>query len=324
MKEEKFTEIYPDYDIKSLPSCVRDDLDNVLVTGKRKKTIITSDGKKYSLDNKLNHLSGSEWVYFTNSVINTRYSTAGKDNYGYSHRKVHPTPKPPPLMKDIIEFFTKENDIVLDYFMGVGGTLIAASLSNRKAVGIDLNKNYIDAYKKANNSLGIEEQVVYHGNSLDILKSKEFILKYNQKISFILIDPPYGNMMSKEKTGSTMRKKGKEATPFTENEHDLGNMSDKDFLKTLKKSVKISTKYLKNEKYIAIFIKDMQPNKKVTNLLHADIIREINSIPNVYYKGLKIWADQNAKLFPYGYPYSFVTTQIHQYILFFQKIDELK
>ena len=37
----------------------------------------------------------------------------------------------------IINFFTKENEYVLDYFMGVGGTLLGASLSNRNALGID-------------------------------------------------------------------------------------------------------------------------------------------------------------------------------------------
>ena len=44
-------------------------------------------------------------------------------------------------------------------------------------------------------------------------------------------------------------------------------------------------------------------------------IDELNKIPDLYYKGLKIWADQTAKLYPYGYPFSYVSTQIHQYIL---------
>ena len=44
-----------------------------------------------------------------------------------------------------------------------------------------------------------------------------------------------------------------------------------------------------------------------------------NEIENIQYKGLKIWADQTSKLFPYGYPFSFVANQIHQYILIFRK-----
>ena len=71
----KFTEVYPDYDISSLPNWIREDIDNIYVEGKRKKTLVNKNGKKYNLDNKLNHLSGAEWVFFTNSVINTNYST---------------------------------------------------------------------------------------------------------------------------------------------------------------------------------------------------------------------------------------------------------
>ncbi len=83
-------------------------------------------------------------------------------------------------------------------------------------------------------------------------------------------------------------------------------------------------KYLKNDHYVAVFIKDMQPNGKELNLLHYDIINELNKIPDLYYKGLKIWADQTAKLYPYGYPFSYVSTQIHQYILFFRKENNKK
>lgn len=56
-----------------------------------------------------------------------------------------------------------------------------------------------------------------------------------------------------------------------------------------------------------------------TNLLHAEVIDRINEIPNVYYKGMKIWSDESTKLYPYGYPFCFVANQIHQYILVFRK-----
>ena len=70
---------------------------------------------------------------------------------------------------------------------------------------------------------------------------------------------------------------------------------------------------------IVVFIKDLQPSKKETNLLHAEVIDRINEIPNVYYKGMKIWSDESTKLYPYGYPFCFVANQIHQYILVFRK-----
>ena len=106
-----------------------------------------------TLDNKLNDLPGNEWSFFLRSVINTRYTTSGEEGYAHNIRKIHPSPKPPQLMRDIIKFFTKENEHILDYFMGVGGTLLGASMLKRNALGIDLSSKYISAYKKANKEL---------------------------------------------------------------------------------------------------------------------------------------------------------------------------
>ena len=137
--------------------------------------IITKNGQRFHLDNKLNDLAGNEWSFFLRSVINTRYPTKGEESYAHHIRKIHPSPKPPQLMKDIIKFFTKENECILDYFMGVGGTLIGASLSNRNALGIDLSSKYINAYKKASRELGLKFQTTIKGDCITVLKEKKFI-----------------------------------------------------------------------------------------------------------------------------------------------------
>ena len=62
--------------IKKLPSWVKKDIKNAVLIGTSKKVIQTSDGKKYHLDNTLNDLSGGEWTFFLNSVINTKYLTS--------------------------------------------------------------------------------------------------------------------------------------------------------------------------------------------------------------------------------------------------------
>jgi hypothetical protein len=91
------------------------------------------------------------------------------------------------------------------------------------------------------------------------------------------------------------------------------------FLKVFNESIINSMKHLKNRGHIVIFIKDLQPKDKELNLLHADIIRDLNKIDNLKYLGTKIWADQSVNLYPYGYPFSYVSNQIHQYIMIFRK-----
>ncbi len=317
-------EVLNNLEIKKLPVWVRKDIDNSIIIGESKNIIQTSDGKKYHLKNSLNDLSGGEWTFFLNSVINTRYTTNGEDSFAHHIRKIHPSPKPPQLMEEIIRFFTKENELVLDYFMGVGGTLLGASLSNRRAIGIDLEKKYVDVYKKANKELSLKEQITIVGDSIEILENPVIIKNHiaDENFSLILIDPPYGDMMARPKTGEAL-KNGKDtsATPFTKLSNDLGNMDWNKFRLIFKKSIVNSTKLLKNKGHIVVFIKDMQPKNNELNLLHADLIKDISSIKNISYLGTKIWADQGVNLYPYGYPYAYVSNQIHQYILIFKKMQ---
>lgn len=311
--------------IQRLPRWVRDEIESSKVVGKSGQVIQVPDGRKYHIGNPLNDLSGGEWTYFLTSVINTRYPTSGPESYAHEIRKAHPSPKPPQLMRQIIEFFTHENEWVLDYFAGVGGTLLGSSLSNRRAVGIDLNENYLDLYREASKSLGLKAQQTIQGDSLQLLKSGKQILKKTsgEPFSLILIDPPYGDMMNRAKTGEAAKKgKSTEPTPFTSLENDLGNLDLESFYVQFRTSVVDSLKLLKLKGHVVVFIKDLQPNKDSNNLLHARLIEDISSISGVQYLGTKIWADQGVNLYPYGYPYAYVPNQIHQYILVFKKVSE--
>ncbi len=309
--------------IEKLPTWVSEVIDESRIVGSSRQVVQTPDGKKYHLGNSLNDLSGGEWTFFLNSVLSTRFPTSGPESFAHHIRKVHPSPKPPQLMKSIIEFFTKKNDYVLDYFMGVGGTLLGASLSERHAVGIDLSKKYVEAYKEASRELGLPEQSVIVGNSLDILRNPRQYpeLLSEDKFSLIAIDPPYGDMMNREKTGEAIKKNlDSSPTPFTDLDSDLGNLSLDSFFPKFKESVELSTRYLRNGGHIVVFIKDLQPNANSTNLLHARIIEDLANIQGIQYLGMRIWADLGVNLYPYGYPYSFVSNQIHQYIMFFKKV----
>ena len=57
-------------------------------------------------------------------------------------KNFHPTVKPISLMSYLVTMGSRENDLVLDPFVGSGTTCIAAKLLNRKYIGMELNDEY--------------------------------------------------------------------------------------------------------------------------------------------------------------------------------------
>lgn len=56
----------------------------------------------------------------------------------------HPTEKPVKLLRMLIESSTVLDDVVLDPFVGVGSTLVAALLEGRRAIGIEIEPEYCE------------------------------------------------------------------------------------------------------------------------------------------------------------------------------------
>jgi len=61
--------------------------------------------------------------------------------------KSHPTQKPIALMEYLINTYTNENELILDFTCGSGSTLIATKNLKRKCIGIELEEKYCEIAK---------------------------------------------------------------------------------------------------------------------------------------------------------------------------------
>jgi len=106
----------------------------------------------YDKRNRVNNLTGKEWLKMSKSVWISKRNVIDKDAFE------HPAPFLIEDIKKLILLFTKENDYVADIFMGSGTTVIASAITGRYGVGIDLNKKYCNLAKKRLRKLKVSKK----------------------------------------------------------------------------------------------------------------------------------------------------------------------
>ena len=272
-----------------------------------------NENGKYDNRNKLNDLTGKEWIKLTKSYW---FSEKCKDDkFAYQH--------PAPFMiKDIeklISMFTKQSMKVLDPFVGSGTTIVAANNLNRIGYGIDLNDKYITLSRER-----LENKKNYyliHGDSN--VKLSKFDDEF---FDYIVTSPPYHNILKNTASGlrSDNSKKGyrngsrQGIEYYSDKQNDLGNQETFDkFIKLLKKIMKKAYKKLKTGKYCSIIISDFTVQKKEV-CVQSYIVQMMESI-GFEFVGTIVLLQNNKPLYPFGYPFAYKINHHHQNIINFRK-----
>lgn len=267
--------------------------------------------------NKLNDLTSKEWIVETISVWNQK--GLGAKHPDTKIEKQHPAPFSFTDVGRLIRFFTKEGQVVLDPFVGVGSTLKACALDNRSGIGFELNPHYAElARQRLENEITPMfppeyAQDILVGDSGELLNDLD-----EDSIDFVVTSPPYWNILHKEdhKVKQERIANGLD-TRYSDDDRDLGNFIDyEEFLLKLTDILGNCGRVLKSQKYMAIIISDFRHKSKYY-MFHADLAARLEER---YFelKGITILYQRHKRVFPYGYPYAYVPNIHHQYIVILQ------
>ena len=267
----------------------------------------------------INCLNGKEWVK----------SQVGIQEFFYEKRdirdkNVHPAVYPIALPAKWIDVLTHKGDLILDPFVGIGTTLIAAQDLQRNAVGFDLNKEYIDYAKKRLGQQRLEDstkQILINDDALNIPDYLE-----GEIVSLVITSPPYANMLNKSRLNKSMRSDTrnnehfKKVQQYSNNPRDLGTMNHEDYARALTEIYTGILPIMKPKAHCVINVNDVWENNK----RYPTHIYVVNALEKAGFELRNIFIWDKRKLVNnvgiFGYPSNFIKLgATFEYILDFWK-----
>jgi DNA modification methylase len=268
----------------------------------------------YSDDNRLNDLTGREWVYWTKSVITTPYPL----NLQHKLRSLHGGQKPPQLCADLIRAFSKSGETVYDPLAGVGGTLLGASLAGRRAVGVEINPEWTRIYAEVCRLEPLAEQRMITGDARTV---QDELLREGFAADMVLTDVPYWRMDKARRSTGKFKRVGEEARENRRSRLSSFNSNDyetkEQWLAQITAILAAAVRFLRPSRYLVVFIGDMYCDGGY-HMLSADLAAAMAG-PDLTLKANLIWYDVSKSLHVYGYRYEYIPSLIHQNILVFRK-----
>lgn len=262
----------------------------------------------------MNNLSGKEWLQNSFTIWRDIAKTNGE-------RKLkHPAMFPSQLAEKLINIYTKDpGEVILDPFLGIGSTLLAAYRTGRKGIGIELNKDYCKiAKKRATEYQGdiFETNIerfapeVYCADSRNLLKYVK-----PESVDLVVTSPPYWDILNMKRSADS-----KEIRNYSDSKKDLGNINDyESYLQDLKSVYEKVYQALKPNKRCCSVVMDIRKKDKFYPL-HEDqtrIMKEIGFEIEEYV----IWDRQKEynNMKTLGYPYVFRFNKVHEFICIYWK-----
>lgn len=255
---------------------------------------------------RANRLDGKAWTRNSISVWSDIRKTPEEV------RLKHPAMFPAALASRLIECFAAPDDmVVLDPFVGLGSTLIAAAQSGLQGIGIDLNSDYVRiARRRVADTESPVAPALHIADARNLAEHVE-----SESVDLVITSPPYWDILTRRRTadGKAIRNYGKTGA-------DIGRIAAYDeFLDGLQHVFAQVFVALRPGKYCIVVVMDLRKHGRFYPF-HSDLAHRMESVGFIY-DDLIIWdrRQEYNNLRPLGYPYTFRVNKIHEFVLIFRK-----
>ena len=276
------------------------------------------------MPNKLNELSGKDWIKFTKSWFVHRPEPRGD-------RKIrHPASFPESLVREFVSFFTRKGELVVDPFLGTGSTLVAAVETSRSGVGFEIVKKYADiARDRVKDSIARNKvsRTTGSGSSWTrILRADSSKLSeiWREKdlppADYCITSPPYWNQLKKSHMRQKSRAEKGLDTAYSNDPREIGNIENYyEFLLALKRTFDEVHKVMKPKGYLTIITNNVFSDGRMFPLAF-DTVSTLSQEPFAWTpKDERVWCQDDKTLLPLGVFNAWVGNRHHQYCLIFRK-----
>lgn len=261
--------------------------------------------------NNLNELTGKQWLLFTKSWLVLNPQPRDK-------KKMHPASFPEELAASFIQFFTKENDWVLDPFLGSGTTLVAAQQLGRNGVGLELYEYFAQLadrrLKETENPYNVKNQVI-NADCRNI--NKLFKANNLPKIKFCFTSPPYWDQLQYKHRRQRTRVETGLPTIYGDKASDFGNIADYDeFVAEVSSVFDDVYKVMLDRAYLVVICNNIYKERRVWPFAF-DLFKALSK--KWVAKDERIWCQDNKPLYPFGIFQQWVANRCHHYCFVFKK-----
>lgn len=272
----------------------------------------------------LNDLSPREWVRRTKTVLLQRGLGTSHPHVAYEIR--HPCPFSYRDAEQLITFFTKPGESVLDPFMGVASTLKACALNGRLGTGIELNPEYC---RWGRERLMVEvspDQLERYPQRIIEGDARLVVREFGEDAyAFVLTSPPYWRILSK-RPDAKARASGalrNGSLAYSDDPRDFACIQRyEEFVQEMANFLVSLRRVLQPRRYMAVIVSDFR-HGSVLYPYHADLVTAIRDQQEcldrqLVLQGISILVQDQKQLFAYGYPTAYVPNIHHHYILIYR------